>query len=76
MTHPPSTLKHESSDKHGSGAVTTNVRNQLVQKTVEVPQEQIEVTTLRVTSQNAPMEQLNAAATECTDSAPREEKCG
>ena len=37
-------------------------------------QEQIEVTTLRVTSQNAPIEQLNAAATECTNSAPREEK--
>ena len=48
--------------------------NQLVQKTVEVPQEQIEVTALRVTSQNAPIGQWNAAATECTDSAPREEK--
>ena len=50
--------------------------NQPVQKTVEVPQEQFDMTTLRVTNENAPIKQLNTAATEFTDSAPREEKCG
>ena len=49
---------------------------QPVQKIVEVPQELIEMTTLRVTNQNATTEQLNTASTECTDSAPREEKRG
>ena len=79
MTHHPSTPKHQSSDKHGSGAgdhqqdVTIC---QLVQKIVDVPQELIELTTLRVRNQNATTEQLNTAATERTDSAPREEKRG
>ena len=79
MTHQPSTPKHQSSDKHGSGAGNHQLEvmiYQPVQKTVEVPQELIELTTLRVTNQNATTEQLNTAATECTDSAPLEEKRG
>ena len=79
MTHHPSTPKHQSSDKHGSGAGDHQQEvtiYQPVQKTVEVPQELIEMTTLRVTNQNATTEQLNTAATECTDSAPRAEKRG
>ena len=79
MTHHPSIPKHQSSDKHGSGAgdhqqeVTIYQRGQ---KIVEVPQELIEMTTLRVTNQNATTEQLNTAATERTDSAARDQKRG
>ena len=79
MTHHPSTAKHQSSDEHRSGAGDHQQEvtiYQPVQKTVEVPQELIEMTTLRVTNQNETTEQLNTAATECKDSAPREEKRG
>ena len=78
MTHHPRTPKHQSSDKHGSGAGDQHEVTiyQPVQKTVEVPQELIEMTTLRATNQNATTEQLNTAATEYTDSVPREEKHG
>ena len=79
MTRHPSAPKHQSSDKHGSGAGDHQQEvtiYQPVQKTVEVPQELIEMTTLRVTNQDTATEQLNTAATECTDSAPREEKRG
>ena len=66
MTHHSIKTTDRSSDKHGSGAVTTN---QLEQKTVEVPQEQIvktTPTTQQVTDQCATIEQFNTAATEST----------
>ena len=75
MTHHPSTTKHQSSDKHGSGA-GDHQQDVTIYQPVQVPQELIVLTTLRVTNQNATTEQLNTAATECADSAPREEKRG
>ena len=59
-THHPTTPKHQSSDKHGSGAGDHQQEVTIylpIQKTVEVPQELIEMTTLLVTNQNATTEQ-------------------
>ena len=74
MTHLSKKTTVRSSDKHGSGAVTTN---QLEQKTVEVPQEQIvktTPTTQQVTDQSATIEQFNTAATESTIQHEREHR--